>query len=130
MPAEKYELDWTRCYPENQHFTKIAILTGLPIEEIEAAAPNRRDGWYARDYIQTFRKLGFNTSNRFIKFDPDTIYPCIMRFTDVGDKSGHWYAEVYYDHWVECGNEEWDFDHWLYYMNGSVRITSMLQVWI
>lgn len=125
---EKYELDWTRS-EDNGHHEIIAILTGLPIEEIEAVSP-KRDAWYGRDFIEIFRKLGFNVNPRYIKFRPETEYPCMMRFRDKTDKKVCWYSWVYYDDIVYCGGgERWTLDDWIK-ASPNCRVTSMLQVWI
>ena len=124
----KYEIDWPRndCV-ENYHHHTIAMLTGLPIEEIKAKAPDR-GLWHTRDYIKTFRDLGFNCNDRFIKFDPNTPYPCIMRYTTPEDKN-HWYSEVYYDGLVYSWNNCSDLTSFKI-LNPELKITSMLQVWI
>ena len=49
----KYELDWERYYPNNGHFTSIAILTGLPIEEIAAASPSNHK-WGGQRFVEVF----------------------------------------------------------------------------
>ena len=105
----------------------IAILTGLPFDEIIQAAPDKK-AWHSRDFIATFRKLGFNTSDRFIKFDEKTDKPCIMRTTS--DRKGYWYGWVYYDEMIYIGNHEGIYlDTWKKDYN-DLKITSMLQVWI
>jgi hypothetical protein len=125
----KYELDWTRYYSDNGFHTLIAILTGLPIEEIVAACPDR-DRWHGRDFRETLNKLGFNTNVRFKKFDPETSYPCIMRFKLRGkSEQGTWYCFAYYDGEVQMGNSSCSLKEWEQ-MYRRYRITSMLQVWI
>jgi hypothetical protein len=128
LAGKKYELDWTRIH-DNHHHLVIAVLTGHSIEDIIAASPTY-DSWAPRDYINTFRKLGFNTNNRFIKFNPETPYPCLMRYTRTDIDEPYWYGSVYYDHKVDEGSARWAFDNWLKYHNGTIRVTSMLQVWI
>lgn len=119
----KYELDWDRdsLLKSNQWF--VAVLTGLSDEEIHAISPSKAK-WRVQVFVEVFKKLGFNTSERFVKFDPDTDKPCIMRTTSF--QKGYWYAWIYYDGlvnntWTISGfNERWP----------RLKITSMLQVWI
>lgn len=125
----KYELDWTRYYPDNSHFTMIAILTGLPLEDIMAVSPVR-NCWGGQRFVEVFRKLGFNVNPRFKKFDPETEHPCLMRFKRNDVNEPWWYCAVYYDGYVYQGNSFCrTFDHWLI-SNSHYRVTSMLQVWI
>lgn len=124
----KYELDWTRYYPDNGHYTIIAILTGLPLEDIKKASPSKR-AWGGQTYVYVFKKLGFNSNNRFIKFNPETEYPCLMRFKRTDIKEPYWYGCVYYDNIVYMGNCRVKFSDFLN-NNTNIRITSMLQVWI
>lgn len=123
-----YELDYTRHY-DNGHYTNIAILTGLPIEEISAASPSA-SSWRGIQFIETFRKLGFNVNPRFIKFDRETPYPCLMRFKDLRDKERCWYAWVYYKTKVYTGMGCWHRLDSLLELNPHIKVTSMLQVWI
>lgn len=125
---DKYELDWTRYYPDNHHFTVIAILTGLPVEEIAAVSP-AADCWGGQRFVEVFRKLGFNVNPRFKKFDPDTEYPCLLRYKRTDIKEPYWYLEVYYNGEVYTGNAIWPFDTWVK-CKPKCKITSMLQVWI
>lgn len=125
---EKYELDWTRYHPGNHHYTVIAILTGLPIEEIEAVSPVA-DCWGGQRFVEVFRKLGFNVNRRFKKFDPDTEYPCLMRHKRTDIKEPYWYLEVYYDGKVYGGNSYYTLEDWMK-QYPQCKITSMLQVWI
>lgn len=124
----KYEIP--PCYfPDKHHLTIIGLLTGLDLEEIQAVTSNRKI-WYTRDYVHAFFKLGFNTNPRFVPFDPDTQYPCIMRCRQKPD-SGYWYGWVYYDGMVyDTGNCFYTFDEWIEYFGNQYRVTSMLQVWI
>lgn len=122
----KYELDAGRWYEHSIH-TEIAILTGHDIITIRQASPEK-DAWSPRDFVKTFEKLGFNTSERFIKFNPETDKPCIIRMPDQVDK-GHWFGAVYYSGWVYLGNyERWKIEQFL--KANNLHVTSMLQVWI
>lgn len=124
----KYELDWTRYYPENGHFTSIAILTGLPLEEIAAASPNN-NCWGGQKFVEVFIKLGFNVNNRWNKFDENTEHPCLMRFKRTDIKELWWYQSVYYDGHVFGGNSICTLKYWRDHYP-HLKITSMLQVWI
>jgi len=129
-----YELDWNRPHEKDLHdnFTLVGILTGLPKEDLIEAQKevwrlNRRSlskGWGGQSFIQLFRFLGFNTNNRFIKFDPDTDKPCIMRTTSF--QKGYWYGFIYHDGLV---NNEMALEDWKKCYK-KLKITSMLQIWI
>jgi len=123
----KYELDWTRVY-ENHHHETVAVLTGLPIEDIVAASPTS-EKWYGRDYVKTFYKLGFNTSERFIKFDPNTDKPCMIRAVEIDKERSGWYSWVYYDNWIVENGACYTLEMWKQSFP-QLKITSMLQVWI
>ncbi len=130
MPEEKkYEVDFMRMH-ESGHINTIQILTGCEDEEILKHAP-ARDIWRTRDYIDTFHKLGFSTNPRFIKFDPETKYPVMMRYYRKDIKDRYWYSWVYYNGLIYFGqNIQCDFDEWVQANKEIVRVTSMLQVWI
>ena len=125
---EKYELDYGRS-EENGHHEEIAILTGHSIEDIIAAS-SLKSIWHTSDYILAFQKLGFNCDTRFVKFDPKTDKPCMMRFTRKDIKDNYWYSHVYYNDKVYFGRGEWcRFDDFRE-LNPEIRITSMLRVWL
>jgi hypothetical protein len=121
-----YELDWEGVRWSNIQYSNtrlVKILTGLSYEEIKTAAPDK-EAWNGQDFIKTFYKLGFNTSERFIKFDPATDKPCIMRTTWYTKKN--WGAFIYNNGLV---NNYYTLDMWKDAFP-EIRITSMLQVWI
>ena len=124
----KYELDWTRYHPDNHHYTVIAILTGLPFDEIAAVSP-QKDCWGGQSFVHVFRNLGFNVNPRFKKFDPQTEYPCLMRCKRTDIQEPYWYLFVYYNNLVDTGNCRMTFDEWQQQYR-NLRVTSMLQVWI
>lgn len=127
MTAQKYEIELVN-FPDHWFESEIAMLTGLEFEEIRAVT---RDviRWSGSQYVRIFRKLGYNTNARFVKFDKNTPYPCMMRCKIPHDKS-HWAGFVYYDGKIYHPNEgilswaEWNA------MYPNYRVTSMLQVWI
>lgn len=155
MLSQKYEVEHVQATePEKECAALIAMLTGLPLEEVWAKLPARLQkhcGWYSRDFSDTFRRLGYDCSPRFIKFDPDTKYPCLLRFgptarglvwrrawkrRETGDPTAqlterekHWWnVWVYYDGLVY---EPRYSGPWLFHtMDKGVRPTSMMQVWI
>jgi hypothetical protein len=124
-----YEIDYTRHHPENGHHEIIAILTGLPIEEIHAVASDKQV-WHSRMYVQAFKQLGFNVNPRFVKWDHTTPYPCMMRFKRIDIKESYWHALAYNNGKVYPGNGEWWLLESFTNANPHLRITSMLQVWI
>jgi len=121
-----YELAWNSVCAGQTDFTNIelvGILTGLSYEEIELAAP-LKPTWNGQAFVKTFTKLGFNTSERFCKFDPETRKPCLMRAT--------WYQKGYWSAWIYDGklvNNMWTLEEWQKKYH-KLKITSMLQVWI
>ena len=126
---EKYELDEGRYHENEGHITRIAILTGCEYEDIKLVAPDKKL-WKGTDYVKTFNKLGFNTNPRFVSFDKDTYYPCLMRYHNK-DELKYWYAFAYYDGIVYQGcSMKCTLDEWLEAYGHRVVITSMLQVWI
>lgn len=126
----KYELDYHRYHP-NDSYLWIAILTGLPFNEIIPAClkTGKRDHWNGKRFIETFRLLGFNVNPRFIKFDPETEYPVIMR-CQPKYKSSFWYGWIYYDGYIYESNKKYKFESWIEQFGERYRATSMLQVWI
>ena len=126
---EKYELDEGRYYPGEGHITRIAILTGLDYEEIVKAAP-KKSLWKGQDYVRTFQKLGFNTNPRFVAFQEDSYYPCLMRYRNRDDLK-YWYAFPYYNGIIYQGcSMNCTLKDWFETYGHRVIITSMLQVWI
>lgn len=103
------------------------ILTGLPFHEIRLHAPTA-DYWRGRDFVALAAKLGFNTSERFIKFDPYTDKSCIMR-CQREKETKHWYGWVYYDGFVYSNGNRVRLAEWKVKFR-DLRITSMLQIWI
>lgn len=121
---EQSEQDCARYWAESE----IATLTGLGLEEIlQVTAGATR--YYGQWFVQTFRKLGFNTNPRWVKFDKNTEHPCMMRCKIPHDKH-HWAGFIYYDGHIyhpDYGKLTWAKwnECWPNY-----RVTSMLQVWI
>ena len=124
-----YELDYTRLN-DNSHIQTIAILTGLSDEEIMAVTP-KRNIWMTRDYIAAYKQLGFNCNPKFVPFDDETYYPCMMRYKLKSKPNGYWYSEVYYDKKIYFGGGEVSlFQQWKDEWAWNFNITSMLQVWL
>lgn len=130
-----YELAWEHLerMERGSNISLCALFTGLPVFDIREARkevcrqnnkPNA-DAWGGQAFVQVFRFLGFNTDARFVKFDPNTDKPCIMRTVDP-DVKGRWYAFVYNDGLV---NNSYTLKEWQQYFP-DLKITSMLQVWI
>lgn len=124
----KYEIELA-YFPDHWFESEIATLTGLEFEEIYEITKNVKR-WSGSQYVKVFQKLGFNCNNRFIKFDKDTPYPCIMRCSKIRVKESHWYGFIYYDGNIYIPNygtltwAQWNS----FYPN--YKVTSMLQVWI
>lgn len=129
MAMQKYEIEPVYFGESMHHETLIGILTGLELSEIQAVSP-KKDSWHTRTYLEVFHKLGFSTNNKFKKFDPETIYPCIMRCQSK-PQTQYWYGWVYYDGWVYSTNCTMStFEEWIEFYGNHYRVTSMLQVWI
>lgn len=136
---EKYEIELVFYGDGLYNQSVISSLTGLDFEDSDKAVKEvKRLLWSGQTYVQVFRKLGFNTNPRFIKFDPETHYPCIMRC--INHKKGVWYLFMYHQGMVYDihGNSfPLNDPNEVSNMNGSyflkwygMKVTSMLQVWI
>ena len=131
MPDQnKWEMHAKRVHP-NGHHQIIGIITGCS-KGVIVKAINSKFRWCAKDYVNAFRKLGFNCDSSFNKkFDRDTPHPCMMRYkTSNPDEKAFWFAEAYYDGTVYFGDgKTCDLDDFIE-LNPNFHITSMLQVWI
>lgn len=121
---EQSEQDGARYWAESE----IAMLTGLSLDEIlQVTAGCTR--YYGQWWVKTFRALGFNTNERWVKFDKKTVHPCMIRCKIPHDKN-HWAGFIYYDGHVynpDYGKLTWSKWNELW---PNYRVTSMLQVWI
>lgn len=136
---DKYEIEVVSYGDGLYNQSVISSLTGLDFEESDKVVKQvKRLSWSGQTYVQVFRKLGFNTNPRFIKYDPETPYPCIMRC--VNHKKGVWYLFMYHQGLVYDihGNSfHLNDPNEVSNRNGSyilkwygMKVTSMLQVWI
>ncbi|MFD1770882.1 hypothetical protein [Sphingobacterium suaedae] len=135
----KYEFEIVNFGDGYWHESTLATMSGLPFAEVHAAVKaTGRDRWGGQLYVITFQSLGFNTNPRFVKFDPSTSLPCILRCRN--HVKGYWYV-FYYNAGVvyDCvGNSFLLNDHGeVTLRNGSyflkcygMKVTSMLQVWV
>ncbi|MCY4781434.1 hypothetical protein ORI89_17375 [Sphingobacterium sp. UT-1RO-CII-1] len=134
-----YELEVVYYGPDLYNQSVISSLTGLNFDEADQAVKSvRRKSWSGQAYVKLFQNLGFNTNPRFVKFEPNTPYPCIMRCRN--DKKGYWYLFLYHDGVIYDmhGNSfRLDDPFNIVFCNGSyflklygMKVTSMLQVWI
>jgi hypothetical protein len=138
MSTQSYEIELVRSETDSDyHISMLATVTGLPKQEIWEKLPEhlkKANSWRGSSFGEVARLLGYNTNLRFIKFDPETPWPCILR-VQVPDEwgwKGKWWALVYnqkvvYD--VHNRPALRYIEHWLDEHPGC-RITSMLQVWI
>lgn len=121
----------------NRSMTNLyCTLTGLEPEEVEPLIKQRMGG---QMFISIFRELGYNTNDRFIKFDRNTPYPIVLRCCN--HEKGVWFPFVYHQGIIfdVCYNRFINIDdkNQVRCMNGKyflidygMRVTSMLQVWI
>lgn len=124
----KYEIDHIN-FGDGFHFqSEIAMLTGLGLDEV-LSATSKESRWSGQAFVRLFQSLGYSCNNRWIKFDRNTKYPCMIRCKKPKVKS-HWYGWVYYDGFIYDVYEgkitwaQWNA------MWPNFKVTSMLQVWI
>jgi hypothetical protein len=141
MSTEHYEIELVRSETEHDyHVSMLATITGISKEEIYERLPatlTRAKSWRGRNFIEAARGLGFNVNPRFIKFDPATPWPCILRVQvpDAWDWKGCWWALVYNQGYVyngAGGEDDWHCCSLKNFLaaNPGCRITSMLQIWM
>ena len=135
----KYEIEVVSYGPDLYNQSVISSLTGLNFEEADQAVRSiSRKSWVGQTYVKVFQNLGFNTNPRFVKFNPDTPYPCIMRCRN--HVKGYWYLFLYHDGMVYDihGNSFRLYDPYnvasrngsYFLKNYGMKVTSMLQVWV
>lgn len=135
----RYEIEIVNFGEGFYHESTLSTLTGLPFDEVhEAVKATGRKSWGGQLYIKTLQNLGFNTNPRFIKFNPHTPYPCILRCCN--QKKGYWYVFYYnggivYD-WKGNSFQLTDnrnvrnFKGSYFLKNYGMKVTSMLEVWV
>ena len=134
----KYEVEWVRPEQEDQYLhALIATVTGLPLAEILAAHTKNGNRWYYRDIKALIRSLGFVCPPQFIKFDPATPYPALLRYSPTkeemrreGIKSAWSSLLAYNDGHVMGDHGPYPIAEWQSFHEGHYRITSMLPVWM
>lgn len=106
-----------------------SVITGLDYDEIDRVIKKKRCS--GQEWISMVRDLGFNVSPRWKSFDPETIYPCIIRCHH-RDANSSWYPFIYYDDKVYAPHHGGTYDSLSQFLNENdyFRITSMIQVWI
>jgi hypothetical protein len=136
--SQPYEIELVASQSEHDwHESMLATLTGLPKEEVYERLPEkyRKPGkWGGQGYVHSARALGYNCNPRFLKFDPATPWPCVLRVQvpDSWGWKGCWWALIYhqgevYD--VADGGHTQTLTNWQSEYP-DCRITSMLQVWM
>ncbi len=135
----KYEFEVINYGRPYFHESTLSTLTGLEFDDVHPIVRSiGKKKWGGQLYIKALQNLGFNTNPRFVKFNSDTSYPCILRCRN--HEKGIWYLFYYcngiiYDGW---GNsfELTNIDN-VACIKGSyflkqqqMKITSMLEVWI
>jgi len=135
----KYEFDVINYGELYFNESVLSTLTGLEINEVHRLVKSiGKKRWGGQLYIKALQILRFNTNPRFVKFNPETPYPCILRCRN--HQKGIWYLFYYcngiiYDY---CGNSFLLINKsQVAIIKGSfflkqyqMKITSMLEVWI
>lgn len=133
---EKYEIEG-QYFPDKPVKSLIATLTGLEERDIDEKV-NLGESFTGPQLAEAFQSLGFNTS-KYIKFDPLTEFPCVLRVQ--ARKGNSWHIFGYYDFFLyTCYPDstwrtkfQWKYINRKYYLilnDDVLKITSMLQVWI
>lgn len=137
MKNERYEIEPVFWGRDRWFESEIGTLTGLPLEDILPVTSNISH-WSGGTYRKVIQELGYNTNGRFMKFDKETRWPCLMRCKRHDDKS-HWFGWVYHRGKIYCEGKEYQFSDFYRNLSGQeyfswenkvYKITSMLQVWI
>lgn len=135
----QYEFEVVNYGDPYWHESMLSTMTGLSFDEVsQAVKAIKKERWNGTDHIKALQSLGFNTNNRFVPFDKDTPYPCILRCHN-GQK-GVWWI-FYYCNGVVYNHEGLSFlldDRFncvcrkgkYYFYHHGMKVTSMLQVWI
>jgi len=107
----------------------VAMCTGYTLDQLLSVHDPKQGGWRGKDFINLFNVLGFNCNHRFIKFDPKTEHPCLMR-SKIFNVSSFWEVCVYYNGICYVpGHGKYTLDEYQDTFK-DLKITSMLQVWI
>jgi hypothetical protein len=134
--SQAYEIELVTSNGHDYWESLFATLTGLDKVEVWNRLPaNIREArsWGGANFVQAARALGFNCNPRFIKFDPATPWPCILRCKPVDKECRWWYSRVYHQGSVyQVGGQRPLIQKLEYFLrdNPQFRITSMLQVWM
>lgn len=135
----KYEFEVINYGRPYFHESTLSTLTGLEFNEVHPFVKSTgKKQWGGQLYIKALQNLGFNTNPRFVKFNPETKYPCILRCRT--HEKGIWYLFYYcngtvYDWWgnsfeltditnVACIKGSYFLKQY------QMKVTSMLEVWI
>ncbi|RSK50087.1 hypothetical protein [Hymenobacter rigui] len=137
MSAQPYEIELVASETDTDyHESLLATITGLPKAEIREKLPQDLSGgggWRGSSFPRVARLLGFNVNPRFIKFDPATPWPCILRVQvpEHWGWKGKWWAVVYNQGTVYLPDQgvRGSLNQFLSLYPGC-RVTSMLQIWI
>ena len=139
MEVMVYEIEVLDYGKDFWHESTLSTLTGLPFDEVHnTVLKMNKKCWGGQLYIKAFQSLGFNTNLRFVKFDKDTPYPCILRCCN--HTKGYWYL-FYYNAGIVYDAAGYSFSlddptqvrqtKGSYFLkNYGMKVTSMLQVWI
>ncbi len=135
----KYEIEIVDYGQGYMHQSILSSLTGLEFDEVDKVVRSiRRKRWGGQTFIKAFQALGFNTNPRFVKFDPETPYPCILRCS--GQNKGYWYVFYYNDGIIYDGHmhsfalgdasKVRKYNNSYFLKRYGMKVTSMLEVGI
>lgn len=135
----KYEFEIVNYGRPYFHESTLSTLTGLGFDEVHSIVKSiGKKRWGGQLYVKTLQNLGFNTNPRFVKFNPDTPYPCLLRCRN--REKGVWFLFYY------CNGMVYDFcghsflltnkfqvaviKRSYFLKHSQMKVTSMLEVWV
>lgn len=135
----KYEFKIVNYGRPYFHESTLSTLTGLEFDDVHSFVKSiGKNKWGGQLYIKALQNLGFNTNPRFIKFNPETSYPCILRCRN--HENGIWYLfyfcnGIIYDCWgtsflLTDKSQVATIKGSYFLKQYQMKVTSMLEVWI
>ncbi|WP_400190679.1 hypothetical protein [Hymenobacter sp. B81] len=137
MTHTAYEIELVPSETEGDYFeAMMATITGLSKGEIRERVPAQlldAKRWRGASFREVAHALGYNVLPRFVKFDPATAWPCVLRIKvpEQWGWKGCWWALLYNQREVYDvqRNQSYSLEQWQRIWP-ECRITSMLPIWI